>query len=212
MRITVNGRRIEADQLQQFRRPVIGLLCGDTMGNGSFGDDAADPAARIERGEGILEDHLDRFAGRPELFACQRRHVFSVQENRAFVRILQADETAAHAGFPGSAFANNAKRLTDTQFEADLVDGMNDAFRTAEQATAGPIGLGQPDHFEDGFGLFRFLRIAGVERRDRCDQFPGIVMLRIVEHIVRIALFDDLAELHDRNPVGDFRHDAEIVG
>ena len=37
---------------------------------------------------------------------------------------------------------------------------------------------------------------------DRGEQRPGVVVTWMGEHLVGLAVFDDLAVLHDRNPVG----------
>ena len=37
-------------------------------------------------------------------------------------------------------------------------------------------------------------------------------MLRVVEDLLLVALLDDPARVHDQNPVGDVRDDAEVVG
>jgi hypothetical protein len=44
------------------------------------------------------------------------------------------------------------------------------------------------------------------------QQLLGIGMLRIGEDFGRGALFDDLAALHDADPVGDAAHDAKVMG
>ena len=51
-----------------------------------------------------------------------------------------------------------------------------------------------------------------VELRHRAQQRPRVRVLRRFEERVDVRRLDHLAEIHDRDLVGDFRDDAEIVG
>ena len=51
-----------------------------------------------------------------------------------------------------------------------------------------------------------------VDARDRPEQPPRVRVLRVVEDLVERALLDDPPGVHDRHPVGDVRHHAEVVG
>ena len=59
--------RVEADQRQPLAYVGVGVrFADDAVGNRAFGECIADRHARVERGEGVLENHLDargRFDG-----------------------------------------------------------------------------------------------------------------------------------------------------
>ena len=48
--------------------------------------------------------------------------------------------------------------------------------------------------------------------RLRGEEMAGVVMLRVGEDFLGRAGLDDLAAVHDADPVGDLAHDAEVVG
>ena len=50
---------VEADELHQLLDPLLALgAAGDAVDGERVADDRADPAARVERAVGVLEDHL----------------------------------------------------------------------------------------------------------------------------------------------------------
>ncbi len=51
-----------------------------------------------------------------------------------------------------------------------------------------------------------------VDAGDRPEQPPRVRVLGVVEEVVERALLHDPAGVHDRHPVGDVRHHAEVVG
>ena len=57
---------LEADEVEKAPGLLQSLAGRHALRDRAFGDDAPDPAARIERGVGVLEDHLDAPAVRPE--------------------------------------------------------------------------------------------------------------------------------------------------
>ena len=74
--------------------------------------------------------------------------------------------------------------------------------------------LGQVAHFKDR--LRRCLKVdhlpIGTAARDRCHQAFRVGVLRVGVDLVNRAFFDDFALVHDNQPVGDFRGDAQVVG
>ena len=52
--------------------------------------------------------------------------------------------------------------------------------------------------------------VAG-QRGQRAHQADGVGMLRVLEDLAHRTVLDDAAGIHDRDFVGDFRDDAEIV-
>ena len=71
VRIAVRGLGVEADQPQQLARLVQRGLARRAVDDGPLGDDVADAPARIERGERVLEHHLQRLAIGAQLGARQ---------------------------------------------------------------------------------------------------------------------------------------------
>src|SRR5690242_21857587 len=53
-------------------------------------------------------------------------------------------------------------------------------------------------------------RLRPVKPRDRPEQPPGVRVLRIVKDLLLVALLDNAACVHDQDPVGDVRDDAEV--
>ena len=66
MREALRRARVEANQRQQFVGTRKCLCRRDAMGDRPVGDDPPNAATRIERGEWVLEHHLDMLASDPQ--------------------------------------------------------------------------------------------------------------------------------------------------
>ena len=57
----------------------------------------------------------------------------------------------------------------------------------------------------------RLAAIVGVQRRDRRQQGLGIGMAGLFEDLLGDAQLDEVAGIHDADPVADLAHQAEVV-
>src|SRR4029077_20375329 len=76
---------IETDQLQELAGALPRRVRIDAMRDRAVGDDMADLAARIERGERIRKDHLDAAALPAQLFAMGLREIDIAHAHRTLV-------------------------------------------------------------------------------------------------------------------------------
>ena len=89
--------------------------------SGGFGDDAvdaqrprddlADPHLRIERGVGILEDHLHVAAGPAHLVGALPHQIRAAEDDLAAGRSVELQDGAAGRGLAAAALADEAQRL-----------------------------------------------------------------------------------------------------
>ena len=213
VRIAAEGAGIEPDMSQKRLRLFTRLGIGRAVRDWANGQDVADGRARVERREGVLEDHLDPRPQRAELGFGKLGDVAALEQNPAAVAVQQLDQKPAQRRFAGTALANDAQRAPGRQFERDLVDGGHDALR-AEQATAAAVGLHQALDLQDRRFVGRLQRnavLAGQVRNGR-DKAPGIGMAGRLQDLFGAALLDDVALLHHHDAVGDLGHHPEVVG
>ena len=87
--------------------------------------------ARIEGGEGILEDHAHVDAARPQLRLAGRREidafraVATIIADRPAGRLVDAQDGAAERGLAAARFADEADRLAFAHAELDAVDRLD---------------------------------------------------------------------------------------
>ena len=181
------------------------------MRDRAIGDDVADLAARIERGERILKHHLDALALLAQRLAVDARQVGFTKPHGAAIRLDQAHDQARDGRFAGTGFADQAKRLALKNVEADFLGGLDAAGRL-KPAAAADIGFLDTDHLDH----LRPIEPGSARRRLQLryggEQRPGIGMLRPLQHVVGRALFDHLAVLEHDDAIGDIGDDAEIMG
>ncbi len=96
VRIAVERTGIEADHPQQITRALHRDLGIGAAGDRAIGDDLADPAARIERGERVLEDHLDAVALRAQRLAFECREIDIADAHGAAVGLDQPHHQTRH--------------------------------------------------------------------------------------------------------------------
>ena len=149
------------------------------MGDRTNGEDLADRRARVERGEGILEDHLDLVA------AAAGTRLRKAGRCRAFEQDLRRRRcpcslirSRPERRFAGAAFADNAQRPPGARSNETSLTAGTIALR-AEKRAAAPIGLHQTLDLQDR-RLRRLPRdavLAGQMRNGR-DQAARIGMTR----------------------------------
>ena len=114
----------EPDHLQQLGDAIGDLRLGqDAVHADRLGDDLADRHARIERGIGVLEDHLHLLAHGDHLLAVERREVHALEADLARGRVVEAQHQAAEGGFSAAGLADQPQRLAALDGDRDVVDG-----------------------------------------------------------------------------------------
>ena len=93
------------------------------MGAQRLGDNLLDLHAGIERCVRVLEDHLRSPAERLQLPAGERREILPVEQNAAFLGLVQTQEGASHGRLPATGLPHEGQRLAPLDVEAHLVDG-----------------------------------------------------------------------------------------
>src|ERR1700722_17396502 len=97
-----------------------------------LGDDVADPPARIERREWVLEDHLDAPANRaPHGSIAGLSEVHAVDQHLALARFEPPNHHARQRRFPGAGFAHKAKRFAAVDRKVEAVDSRERPARLA---------------------------------------------------------------------------------
>src|SRR5262245_32609157 len=110
----VAQRRVgeEPDKLQQFGDAIGNLdFWQDTMYADRLGDDLTHSHARIERGVGILEDHLHLLAHRDHGVPIEPGQIGALEANLATRRIVEAQYQPAERRLAAARLANEAQRL-----------------------------------------------------------------------------------------------------
>jgi hypothetical protein len=103
-------------------RSVLGLGKAEHMNGQRLGNDFGDAHARIERSEGVLNNHLHLAALRAQLFSAQREKISRVKTEFTAVRFDQSQEHTCQGGLAAAAFADDGKvspHLTETY----IIDG-----------------------------------------------------------------------------------------
>src|SRR5439155_15692535 len=138
--------RIEADQAEQFAGTLS--RCGriDAMRDRPIGNDVTDLSAWIERGERILEHHLDAAALFAQRLSPDPGEIDVADTDGAGVGFDQAHHEPRHRGFSRAGFADQTERLAAENVEVDILGRLHAAF-AAEPTAAADIGLAEADHF-----------------------------------------------------------------
>ena len=145
--VAVEGGWLQPHQRQQFARPRLGRSRHARWRAGHRADDAAHGVARIERGEGILEDHLDVLAHRAEARFGHGGDVLAVEQQLAAIDADELQQAFADGGLARAGLAHDAQRLAAPHAEADAVHRVHLA-PVAEPAMADHIGLAQVAHVQ----------------------------------------------------------------
>ena len=113
--MAIEGALVESHDLEQFASPVLRRGRGLALDQGALGDDPADPGPRVERGEGVLEDHLDLGPEGAHRRAAQGPQVAAVQDDLPVVGVVEADDAAGDGGLARTALADDAQGLAAAQ-------------------------------------------------------------------------------------------------
>ena len=123
---------------QYVEHPSVGFGAADFLGDQRFGDHISDAPARVEGGERVLEDNLHLAPHIQHLLARGRNDIealmFAVQQDAALIRFDQAEEAAGDGGFAAAALADKAQAFTFVDGEGYIVNRLDVAHSTAEQA------------------------------------------------------------------------------
>jgi hypothetical protein len=101
-----------------------------------LGDDGADPHARIERGVGILEHRLDRFAVIPTPGRVERLQVAAVEADDAAGRLFEAEHELGRGRLAAARLADDPERPARLDRERNAVDRSYDPALPAKDAAA----------------------------------------------------------------------------
>src|SRR5579859_188912 len=170
-----------------------------------FADDLLDGEPRRERGQRILEHHLD-LASQTTLVALAP--ALSADRNIA-LRGYEAEHREGERGLPRSGFSDDAERLAGRKVEAHVL------YRGELAALEPTADAGQMRRVIHGH-IARLHRDAALGRSNvalgpAVDELARIGMPRLLDHLVRRALLDHHPLLHDRDPIGEAAHQVEIV-
>ena len=97
-----------------------------------FGEDVPDAHARVECGEGILEDNLQAAPQAAEVAKVEGEQVGAVVKNSSTGWFDETKEHASDGGFAGAGFTDEAQRLPTVDRKGDVFDH-----------AAGPVKLGE---------------------------------------------------------------------
>ena len=126
-----------------------------------------DRVPRVQRGVGVLEDHLDVTAQRPHLPGPQVRDVVAVEHDAARGRLEQPGEQPPGRGLAAAGLADHAQRLAGGDGEADVVDRLHRAdLLPPDDAPGDREMLGQPGDLEEGAARV----VHGAERAGRAHR------------------------------------------
>ena len=124
VRVARQGGRRQADLLEQagdFGAHLAGR--DDVMRPQRLFQDRPDGHARVERGEGVLEDDLHPGAQAAQGLRVQRKHVLAVKEDLPRRRLGQAQKAAAQGGLAAAGLPDQAQRLPGVQGQVHAVHG-----------------------------------------------------------------------------------------
>jgi len=100
-RVAVHGVGAQADAFEHRGDPRLALLGRDGLEIlQRLGDDGAGGEARVERGVGILEDHLNVAPMSPHRLLIEPRDVDAAEHDAAFGRLDEAQDELADVDLP----------------------------------------------------------------------------------------------------------------
>ena len=126
VREAIRGVRRETDDLEDLPHAGRRLApTGDAVHPERFADRAADRMSRVERGEGILEDHLHSASQRPQLGLAQVRDVGSLEQHAPAGRLVQPEHRPTDGRLPATRLTDEPDRLAALDRQRDAVDGLD---------------------------------------------------------------------------------------
>ena len=161
----------------------------------------------------------------------------AIELDRAALRRREADDRATGRRLAAAGFAHQRQRLAGADVEIDAFDSMHAAGATPQHPARDLVARGKSAHFQQRCGRWIDFRGDGAGRHRltglRCDQGEpcgagiaahgpqtrhgrqkraGIGLPRGGKEGIGRALFDGLALVHDKGPVGDFGDHTHVMG
>ena len=131
----------QADPLHQLRHMARQLaLRAQAMDRKHLPQGLGDGEARVERGEGILEDHLGPAAEGQQILRRQAQHILAGEAHLAARRRGQAQDGTAERALAAAALAHQAEGIALLDGEADAIDRAGDPRRPAPMKSPRPLG------------------------------------------------------------------------
>jgi hypothetical protein len=138
VRVAVVVLGAEAHQLEQLLHGALDPARRlDVLQPERRAHDRAHGVPRVERGVGILEDHLDLAPQRAHLARPQVRDVMSLDHDLTAGRLVQPGQQAPGRGLAASRFADQAEGLSPGHRQVDPVHGADRADLVPEHDAAG---------------------------------------------------------------------------
>ena len=117
---------IEAHDAQQLLHPLLAAgRVADAVDGQRLADDVAHSHARIQRGIGVLEDHLHVTASAPHVAAADLGQFVVGKLHAAGRGHFQLQDSPAGGRLAAAAFADQTERLTLIDIETDAVNGLD---------------------------------------------------------------------------------------
>ena len=179
VRIGVHVPASEPDALEQRRDAILALPAFRyTVDMHGLADDRAGRHARIERGVGVLEDHLHPLPVGHHRGGVEAGNVFVFQPDRALGRLKQLQHRATDGGLAAAGLADETQRLAMFDPEAHAVHGIDMPPDPREDALVDRKMLLEAVHVEQRRAGIRRLGVHAVppSRRSACQhatECPG---------------------------------------
>ena len=125
MRVAIDLVGQQADLLHHLCNALLNLLRTGfwIVGGQRLGDDLSDGHAWIERGQGVLVDHLHLTPyplNRPGV--AVKQVAIAHPQHLPALRLGQADDGARQGGFSTAGFTDDTEGFAGVQLEADAID------------------------------------------------------------------------------------------
>lgn len=141
------------------------------MDSQGFGNRLANRIARIEAGEGILEDHLHVAAGLAQQGLADMQDVEIPGDDFAARRLVKPDDRPAGRGFAAARFADERQSFAGMKRERNVLDRMDPPDDGVQRTFVDIEARRQIAHFENRVGWMH--GILGFRRRDGRAR-PGV--------------------------------------
>ena len=138
VRVAAHVIGLQADRLEQLDHPrrQFGAGLGEFVDDERLADDAADRHARVQRCERVLEDYLHVATERAKRVSAEVRDVAALEPDLAGRRLDEAQDAAAGRRLAAAGLADEPKRLSSRDVEADAIDGMHAVDLAREDAAS----------------------------------------------------------------------------
>ena len=133
VRIAPRVSRRESDLLQHLRHPRLPVPFGKAVQRERLGERLSDRHSRIERGERILENDLQRPPVLPHFVFRQRGQFDSVEPHLAERRFEKPQHEPPGGRLPAAGFADQGQRVAGREIEIDAVHRAHDTRRAPEE-------------------------------------------------------------------------------